>query len=283
MNKIAIVADSSQDLTFELGEKYGIEILSYYVQMDDNHYKDLVDIDTQYFYDHMSQHKVLSTGIPPIQEVFDKFDQLKEEGYTQAVVITSSAKITGMRQLMQVVADQVEGIELFIIDSRQVAGSAGLLAIQAAQLRDQGQPAQAIVEELERLLPQANIFALFRTLEYVVRGGRFNKYKGMLGTLLNIHPLLKAVDGEVGVIDKARGNKKSLQRLVNCVRDEIGSAQRYRLFIFSGDNPEEVAQLRDDLADVIARADLVIETQLTAVLGVHAGPKSIGVSTLILD
>lgn len=283
MTKLAIIADSSQDLTFELAHQFGLELLSYQIQMGDQHFKDLVDIDTTQFYRTMQDYKVLSTGIPPINEALDLLDKLKAQGYDQALMLCSSAKVTGMRQIYKVLQDQYEGMELFVFDTEQIASSAGLQSILASQMNQAGASVQEILAELERVRPQTDIYALFRTLEYLVRGGRFNKYKGMLGQILKIQPLLKMIDGEVGVIGKVRGKKKSFQAFVDQIKADLKGAQRYRLAIFSGDNQEEVLLLKEALANEIEKAELVLETQLTAVLGVHAGPNSIGIATQILD
>lgn len=283
MNKIAIVADTTQDLTFELGEKYGIKVIPYMVQMGDQHFRDQLDIDTRRFYETMSQYEVLSTGIPPLQDVTNQLDHLVSEGYTQALVITSASKLTGMRQLYEVVLQQYQGLELTIFESRYVGSITGLLSIYAAQLRDQGHSVKEIYQSLEEKDQKGQILALFRSLKYVIRGGRFNKYAGMIGTFLNINPLLTIKDSEVTILKKARGKKKSFQTLVEAVKDKVKGAKSYYMVLFSGDNAEEIAALKDVLKEEIVNSALCIETELSPVLGVHAGPQSVGVSILILD
>ncbi|MBG9980321.1 DegV family protein [Facklamia lactis] len=283
MNKLAIVADTTQDLTFEIGKEYGIEVISYSIQMGEKHYKDQVDITTRQFYEKMENYEVLSSGVPPLQDVIDRLDQLSSDGYTQALLITSAAKLTGMRQLYEVLLNQYEDLDLFVFETSHIGSTAGLHSIYAAELRDAGKAAEEILQELERVNQKASIFALFRSLKYVIKGGRLNKYAGMIGTMLNINPLLTIQNSEITIINKARGKKKSYQSLVTAVQKELNDTSRYKLVIFAGNNDEETAELEKDLANEIKGAETFYATELTPVLGVHGGPKSVGVSILKID
>lgn len=282
MTKIAIFADTSQDITFEIGKEYGIEVLPYKIQLDEKHYTDQVDIDSREFYEKMEHFEVLKTGIPSIQEVVNRLDKAKEEGYTDVIAFTSSSKLTGMYNLYHTIKHDYEGVNIHVFDTNQVASSVGLLTIYIAELRNQGESISKILEEVERVRDSSNIFALFRTLTYVVKGGRFNKYAGFIGNLLNIHPLLSAVDGEVGVIEKHRGKKRSQDSLVRNCKEYIGDCENYWIAIFSGNNDDEVSELEEKLSDVFSKAKKVLKTELTPVLGCHAGPKSVGISVLKL-
>lgn len=283
MNKFAIITDTAADLTYDLAEQYDIALVSYQLQLDDRHLIDQVDISKREFYESMDQYNVLSTGIPSIQTVLNKLEDLKEAGYQKVLAICNSEKLTGMRQLYEVVKSDHTDLDLHIFDSGLIASVTGLQAIYASQLRAEGKGLEEVLQELHRIKDQSNIFALFRTLTYLVKGGRFNRYKGAFGNLLNINPLLTVVDGEVAAIDKVRGTKKSLQALINVVRQEIGDSKDYMLAIFSGNNDQEVGLIKTQLAQEIGEARLSLELELTPVLGCHAGPKSVGLAVVRLD
>lgn len=285
MSKIGIIGDTAQDLDFEIGKKYGIEILSYHVQMGDKHYKDLVDIDSRTFYQTMDQYETLMTAIPSVEDLTKILDGMKAKGIEDVIIVVCTEKLTGMQGLAGTVKSYYEGLNIHIYQTNQIGSSAGLFTIYAAELRDKGQSVEEITKELDRIKnnEKATIHALFRTLKYLVRGGRFNKYKGMIGMFLHINPLLKVEDGLIEVIDRIRGKSKSLNELGDKVRKEIGDSKKYRIIIFSGDNDEEVEELKVMLKDLIEGAELYLQTEFTSVLGVHAGPKSIGVATMKLD
>lgn len=283
MNKLAIVADTTMNFTFEMAEAHGVTLVPYYLQLDDQHLRDQVDITSDQFYRVMERKKILSTGIPSVQEVTDVLDTLKKQGYTHVLCLVSSEKLTGMKNLYEVIKSDYQGLDILVYDTEHIAMSAGLLTMYAGYLNQEGVERNAIVDELDRVKPQTHIFALFRTLKYLVKGGRFNKYKGMLGTFLNVQPLLTAVDGAIEVADKLRGKKKSLLGLVDRVKSTIGSAKTYHLVLFSGHNPQELAQVRAYLSDEIAGAQACFQVELTPVLGVHAGPGALGAAVLVLD
>lgn len=285
MNKIGIIADTAQDLDLELGEKYGIEILSYHVQMGEKTFKDLVDIDSRTFYQTMDQYNTLQTAIPSVQDLIEILDNMKGQGIEDVIIIVCTEKLTGMEGLAGTVQSYYEGLNIHIYQTNQIGSSAGLFSIYAAELRDKGLSVEEITSELNRIKngEKATIHALFRTLKYLIKGGRFNKYKGMIGMFLHINPLLKVEDGLIEVIDKIRGKTKSLNALADKIREEIGESKKYRIIIFSGDNDEEVEELKEILKDLIDGAELYLQTEFTSVLGVHAGPKSIGIATMKLD
>lgn len=281
MNKIAIIADTSQDFTFETAKKYGLELIPYYIEIDGTTYRDLIEINSREFYRKIKNCDTLSTGVPPLQDVLDLFERLKSEGYTDVIAITTSAALTGMYAVYGAAVSHETGLNIRIFDTRSVASGAALFAIRASELRAEGKSADEIVTLLEAEKPKVRIYAVFRTLTYLVKGGRFNKYRGMIGNLLHIHPLLCMDNGALGVAERIRGQKKSLKALAEKIREEIGNHRAYKLVFFSGDNQEEVAELRELLRAEIAAAAEFLETELTAVLGVHAGPGAIGACVML--
>lgn len=285
MNKIGIIADTSQDLTFEIGKNYGIEVLSYHVQMGDKTYKDLIDLQTREFYETMENYETLLTGIPSLTDLEEKLDLLKSQGKEDVIILVSSSKLTGLEALAGTVKSYYEGLNIHIFQTDQIGSSAGLFSIYAGELAERNYSLDQILQELTRIKEkkQATIMALFRTLKFLIKGGRFNKHKGMIGMFLKINPLLKLIDGGIEVIERVRGKQKSLKTLSDLVKKDLKDAEKYKIVLFSGDNEEELKDLRVLLEEEINRAETYIETELTTVLGVHAGPKTIGVSYMILD
>ena len=162
MTKIAIFGDTSHDLTFEIGKELGIELIPYQIQMGDKEYTDQVDIDSRTFYQTMAKYDVLTTGVPSPQVVIEALDRVKEEGYTDAIMIASSSKLTGMVNLYNSIKAGYEGINLHIFDTLEIASSAGFMTMHAAQNRNDGKSVEEILEELENDKKNASIFALFR-------------------------------------------------------------------------------------------------------------------------
>jgi len=283
MSKIAILGDTSHDFNYEIAAEFGVEMIPYYLQMGENHFKDSVDIDSKTFYQTVDQYDVLSTGVPPVQDVLDLFDQLKERGVTDAIAVCSSPKLTGMAGLYKSIEEMRNDIKIHTFDTKQIGSGSALYAILAAELRDQGKSVDEIMERLNELDGQSQIYAIFRDLSYLVKGGRISKTKAAVGSFLNISPVLTIIDGEIQIIEKVRGAKKSLQKMADAVKNKIGQSKKYKLMLFKGADEEEFKNFKELLAEQIEKAEMYYETILSPVLGVHSGPKVVGASVLALD
>lgn len=283
MNKFAILADTSQDYTFEDAEKYGFYLVSYYVTMGGKTYKDLVDLDNKTFYQTMGQYDSLKTSIPSPDDVEQAIAKIKEDGYTDILCCTSASVLTGMYNLACLIRDSHPELNMMVFDTESIAMGTGLHTMRAIRLRDQGYTLQETYDDLVKHKAGSTTRALFRTLKYVIKGGRLTPLKGTLGMLLRINPLLKIVDGQVTIMERIRGRQKSLDRLIEVTKEELAGNRPYYLAIFAGDNDEELAKLEEALQDEIARADFFIKSEFTPVLGVHAGPQAIGAGYYFVD
>lgn len=283
MDKIAILGDTSQDLTYEIADNYGIELISYYVSMDHKIYKDQIDLSAHTFYKEIKKCQQLKTGIPPAQDVLNKIEKLKQKGYKKAIAITSSSQLTGMVNLYESVKGMIKDFELAIVDTEIVGNAGALIAIEAAKKRDQKLPFHDLIAYIEKIKKKADIFAIFRSLEYLKRGGRIGAVKATIGDFLNISPILTVKNNKVDMIEKVRGKKKSLEKLIQTVKNRLGDSKHYSMGVFQGDNLEEFQQIKAMLKEEIKKSQLYLESFLTPVLGVHGGPSSLGISVLTFD
>lgn len=281
--KFAIIADTSQDFTFELADKYGIKLVPYTIQMGDKHYKDLIELSKEDFYKTIDDYDTIGTSTPAIQTVVDAIKELIEEGYEEVLAVTSSRNMTGMANLYLSIDQMNLGIKIKIFDGEQIGSAGALLTLEACKLRDQGLSIDETYKRLVELRPNATISALFRNLKYLVAGGRISKTKAAIGGILKISPILIMRDTRVGMVEKVRGDKKSLKRLVELIKERIGDSKDYDLVLYHGDDREEFDQMKEMLEDEVKAATLYLETVVTPVLGVHTGPKTIGYAILNRD
>lgn len=283
MEKIAILGDTSQDLDFNLAKQFHIELLPYYISMDETSVKDLVDIDKETFFRTMDDYEEVKSGVPSANDVLEILSRLEEEGYTDVIMMTSTVKLTGMHALYYSLLQMDPVLKLHIIDTGTVASSAGLLVIEAAKLRDQGLDVNSILNRIHELKEKTRVRAAFQTLKYVVKGGRLGKLAGAVGSLLNINPLLTIEDNEIAITDKARGAKKGLKLLADHLREDLEGVKNYHIVTFHGDSQQEYDLFKKENQEIINQANLAIESRLASVLGVYTGPKVVGYSILTLD
>lgn len=283
MKKFEILVDTTQDFTFDLASQYDLTLIPYYLNLDDKNLKDLVEIEKSDFYNNIDSYEKISTGVPPIQDILYKIEEIKKNGIHSALAITSSSDVTGMRNAYESVKSIVNDFNLKIVDSELVGSATGLIAIEASKFRAKGHSLEETRDYVDILKNKSKIFAIFRTLDYLVKGGRISPIKAAIGGFLNIFPILTIKDKKVEILEKARGQAKSLMRLAEIVKEDIGDSKEYHIVLFQGSNQEEFLKLKELLKDQIEKSGLYMETVLTPVLGVHAGPSAIGVSILKLD
>ncbi|MDO5718951.1 MAG: DegV family protein [Tissierellia bacterium] len=283
MKEFAILGDTSADLDFKLADRFDLYILPYSITLNGNPYRDLIDISSREVYHAMKGPIDFKTAVPPLENARELIQKIIDDGYKKIIMIASSARITGMINMMNTVRNYFPEIDICIIDSRSCGMGTGIQLVYASQLREAGLTMEDTINKLKDNRKNLKVLALLRTFKYVVKSGRIGKVKGKLGQLLNIYPLLDEKDGKIIVREKLRGKKQSLKRVATCTKEMLKNKDNYYMSIFSADNEEEKSILRDLLSEEIKNAKIYLETELTSVLGGHVGPKTIGVSLYLLS
>ncbi|NLY35876.1 MAG: DegV family EDD domain-containing protein [Tissierellia bacterium] len=222
----------------------------------------------------------MSTGVPSIGKIQDFMEHLVERGYEKALIFTISPETSGMYSAMRLYSS-VEGLETYVLDTRTVGPGVTLLALYAKNLLEKGHSFNQVIKACTLRRDQLGVVATFRTLVYLIRGGRISSFKGHLGEALKIFPLLSVKDGKLDQIGKARGSAKSQRQLIEKVKEDLDGSKDYDLAFFHADNPEEMRAVKEKLKEEIAGAALVLDFPSTTVLGVHGGPKYFGVSYFV--
>lgn len=218
---IKIIADSACDISREDAERFGICVLPLTVIIDGKEYKDRVTISPEEFYEKLKRCKKLPTTsqLSP-EEYAAEFLKAAENG-EETVVITVSEKISGTFQSAVIAAQEFPG-KIHIVDSQSVSIGERVLVDYAVRLRDEGLCAGEIVKRLEGAKKRAFVIARFDTLENLKKSGRLSKTSAIMGTLLNIKPVLSMENGEIVVLGKARGSKQSSNFLNEMVKRNGG-------------------------------------------------------------
>ena len=208
--KTRIIVDSTTDLVQEYKERVSVVPLT--VNFGEEEYIDGVTIDYKTFYEKLIESDVLPTTSQANPDTFMKeFEKVKEAGES-AVVITLSSKLSGTYQSAMIAADDFENI--YVVDGGSATIGNSILVEYAIKLLDEGMSAKEIAEKLEEAKGKIVIVALLDTLEYLKKGGRISKTVAFAGTVLNIKPVVSVIDGEIGMLGKARGSKMGNNLLV---------------------------------------------------------------------
>lgn len=271
--KTKIIVDCTSDLMPEYKSRVSVVPLT--VRFGDEEYVDGVTIDHKTFYEKLVESDVLPTTSQATPDVFMKeFEKVNKDG-DSAVVITLSSKFSGTYQSAVIAAEDYENI--YVVDSDSATIGTGILVELAIKLLDEGLDAKAIAERLEQEKKKIVIVALLDTLEYLKKGGRISKTVAFAGAILNIKPVISVIEGEIGMLGKARGSKMGNNLLVQEIEKAGGvDFSKPVLLGYSGLSDSLLLKYIEDSKHIWAKGlDNVRYTTIGSVIGTHAGPGAI--------
>lgn len=275
--KIAILTDSTSDLTEDTIGNLPIYTLPLKIIYSDGEYKDKVDITPQEIYDNFDE-EIPKTSLPGIQETKEKLQQIKEDGYDKVIAIHISSGLSGTYNMVRMVNQEVEDLKMEVIDSKALSMALGNVVLYAAKLSQAGNKFDDIITKIKEKIKDIDIYFVVGTLKYLKEGGRIGKVRGTIGSLLNIKPIVSVdkEDGKYYTHKNTRGRKKSLNELYKIAKNKIQEGIS-KVDVIHGNAKEEAKELFDRLK----KLDNVKETffgDLGPAMVVHAGPGLIAVA-----
>jgi DegV family protein with EDD domain len=271
---LRIVTDSTADLDADEAERLGIAIVPLTVFFGDEALLDRVEITPQRFYERLQRTKVLPrTSQPSVGRFQETYARLAAEGATEILVITISSKLSGTLGAARLAASEPPaGCTITLLDSMTVAGGLGILARRAAEVAAVGGTAADGEALAEKLIPRHHISIVLDTLEYLQRGGRIGRARALLGSVLNIKPIVRVKDGEVGAAERVRSRGRGIERIFELT---LSVPNLERVIIQHTGSPEDAAALGQRLQQALPGVEL--ETRwIGPVVGVYVGPNGLG-------
>jgi DegV family protein with EDD domain len=230
------------------------------------------------FWARVAESPVLPETAAPSPGAFEEaYRGLAKAGRDAIVCVTLSSALSATYQAAQLAAQAVaDEIPVRVVDSRAVTMAEGLLAVRAAELGAAGSSLDEVVEAHEKLVPTIRTYAALDTLENLKKGGRIGSAGAFLGSLLSIKPIIEVADGKVEPESKQRTRSKSLRYLVDKVRQ---FPKVENLAVMHGDAPD-IDEFLDMMNEVYPRENIILG-DLGAVIGAHAGPRTIGITFFV--
>ena len=246
-------------------------------------YQDYIEIKNKAFYERLTNNPdvIPSTSFMTIGRMIEMFEELKQNGYDEVIVIVISSKMSNLYDAVRNIDSQVE-IKVHAFDSRTLAYPETYMVLKAFEMSKEGKNAEEILPVLEKIRDNTCTWFTVDTLLYLIKNGRLSRLSGALGTLLKLRPVLIIdKEGKVTTLEKQRTTKKSMERLVELYKNET-KGKNVVTCVIHADNPAGVEFLRDEIKKIFP--DRVVEdVPLTPVVGTHAGPKAIGIGYIIID
>ena len=211
---IHVVTDSTADLTIEQIAQYSIHVVPLTIQIDGKTYVDGVDVQGESFLELMKKSKVLPKSSQPAVGVFQElYDELGKNG-DQIISIHMTGGMSGTVKSAQAAAEMTNA-NVTVVDSRFISYALSFQVLEAAKMAMQGASMEQIVNSLDKIRQNTNLFVVVDTLDNLVKGGRIGKGKALIGSLLSIKPIASLEGGEYTPISKARSHKQVVQFLYN--------------------------------------------------------------------
>jgi DegV family protein with EDD domain len=282
-NKIAILTDSCSDVPQNLLERYHIYQLALSINYLDRSYRDRIDITPEQVYENLEK-EIPSTSLPTMGEIYEIIDTIIADGYNQIIIPVISSGLSGTYNAVQMVCDDFKDIRTAVIDTKNIAIGSGFFSVYAAQLAEQNVSFDEIVGKLKSKTNSSRIYYSLQTLRYLVKGGRIGRVEGLLGSILQIKPIISCdKDGIYYTVVKVRGRNQSINKLMEIIQAEIKDKTNYYLAICHGYAQEEADKVKVIMQPYIDNAALYIEGQISPALGVHTGPGLVGIGYFALD
>lgn len=281
--KIGLILCGNSGVDYESID-YPVKVFRSTLNLGGKEYEDFVDISADEFYDIVVKNPDIdvSTAQTSTGKMAETYEALKSEGYTSAVVVTISSKLSGTYQGAVLASDMVEDFPVRVVDSRSVSYGEVFLAKEAIKRIKEGQSIDEIADALEKLRESLTIYVLVDTLKYLVKNGRLSGVQGMLGSLLKIKPLLRLKsDGALLPYEKIRTKSKARARLLDVIKDDMKD-KNVSMFIVYTNNKDEALKMKEDILEQHPKVTIEI-VPLTPVVGAHAGPGTLGVGYIVLD
>jgi DegV family protein with EDD domain len=274
---VRIVTDSTADLTEEQQQAAGITVVPLNVHFGDQVFRDHVDLTADEFFRRLKASPQLPRTSQPSVGVFEEAFRKLRDGGDEIVSVHLSSKVSGTYNSALMAAQSLDKDGIVVVDSLSTSMALGFMALEGARLARAGSDRKAVAERLLALVPKARVICVVDTLTYLERGGRIGKARALLGSLLNVKPILQLKDGEVVPVGRARGRPQALTRLVELLGRDGEVSQ---LAIMHGAARSDAEQLRDRVASSYPGLDILL-TEIGAVLGTHTGPGVIGFTYLV--
>ncbi|MCI0520703.1 MAG: DegV family protein [Chloroflexi bacterium] len=275
--KVAIVTDSTAYIPKDQVESLGITVTPQVLVWGEQTYRDGVDIQPEEFYTRLKKASVMpSTSQATIAAFHQIFTRLLEEDYDVLAVLLSN-DLSGTIASALGARDMLPGTPIEIVDSRTTAMAMGFQVLLAARAAQQGASLADCKALAEKATGHVGVVFAVDTLEFLHRGGRIGGGARFLATALNIKPILEVVGGKVEAVERVRTRTKSLHRIVELIEERIAGRTPVHLATLHANAPEEARQV---LALAQSRFQVVesVFSEVSPVVGVHAGPGTVGLA-----
>ncbi|AVK82851.1 fatty acid-binding protein DegV [Lysinibacillus sp. B2A1] len=274
-----IFTDSGCDLPKSYYEENDIVLLPLRVHLNNNEYDDVMSIDSKEIYNAIRQGARPKTSqVSP--ELFLKHFENLAKNEEEGIYIAFSSELSGTYSTAVMIRNQVleqyPSLKLAIIDSKCASLGHGLVVEEAVRLRNLGASFEDIEARITALAPQIEHLFTVEDLDYLAKGGRVSKASAFLGGLLSIKPILNVEDGKLVPIEKSRGRKKAIARMLELMQERGEKFSEKVVGISHSDDAAFASDVKDAIQERFSPKEIQV-TMIGSAIGSHVGPGTIAI------
>ncbi len=271
MKPIKIITDSLSDIPRDIQEKYNITVLPLTIIFGEEEYKDGVTISSDEFFEKLTTEKNMprTSQVNPIDFLVE-IEKAIKEGY-EVIVINGSSKVSGTHQSAIMAKNQLGSNDITVVDTMALSYGCGMIVVEAAKMAKEGSTKKDILHKIEDMKQKVDHIFSVETLEFLKRGGRLSPAKAVIGTILNVKPILTIEDGVVEPLEKVRGTKKIIPKLMELAKERGIEKNSKSICIGHGANISGLETLKEAVKNEFSPEEIVT-TEIGCTIGTHTGP-----------
>jgi DegV family protein with EDD domain len=280
MSKVAVVTDSCASIPEPLIVALNIHWVAYYIHRGEEVLRDLVTIQRREFLKWMETAKTLpTTASPGPGDYLAMYQDLACQGKNEIISLHMTSKGSGAYQAacvaQSMARENMPDVRIEVLDTRNVSLCQGWMVIEAARAALAGKPMDDILALVRKLIPVTKMVQTADTLKYLYMGGRIGRAQALVGTLLNIKPLIGMDDGVIVAIGKARSKLNAYKLMVDFIEHAAGLKGKIKIAYVHAGALADVAKLREMVEERLTCVETLV-AELSPALAVHSGPGTTG-------
>ncbi|MDG5786682.1 DegV family protein [Evansella sp. AB-P1] len=276
MGKVAIISDSTAYIPKDVREKNNIVMIPLNVVFGEEEYKEELEITTEQFYEEMKTKEALPKTSQPAVGLFEQRYRELGEDYDEIIVITLSSGISGTYQTAVSASTMVEDVKVHVFDSEISCFVQGFYVLKAAEMANAGRSSEEIIRELEEMKNSCRAYFMADDLSHLHRGGRLNGAQLIVGSLLQIKPVLHFENKVIVPFEKVRTAKKAISRILGLLDEDAKSGDAYNVTVIHAKRPEKAKELAEKIESKYPNCNVTI-SYFGPVIGTHLGEGSLGI------
>ncbi len=281
---IALVTDSTCDLPPELSDYYQVHYVPLNIHFGESQYIDKITLQPSRFFSLLENATQFPSTSQPNEGAFLNMYSHLATHYDSVIAVQLSGKLSGTFRNSKNAAERISKEmkkKITVLDSCQVSGALGLLALRVAKAIEEGQDHDTIVDQFSKWRENTQLFVSVKDIRYLIRGGRVSPLKGRIARILNIKPIVSInPDGSTTLFDKAFSQQANMRKVMKHVRNFLDEKELADYILLHANEEENTFWFRKELTGLTGKEPLSV-IDISPVIGLHAGKGAVAVALMV--